>query len=79
MLAHHYVTALELTRAAGGDPSALERPARLALREAGNRAYALSALDAASDVPPGRSTSGPRMTPTTRACCWSSGMSSTGA
>ena len=45
MLAHHYVAALELTRAAGGDAAALEAPARIALREAGNRAYALSALE----------------------------------
>ena len=48
MLAHHYVTALELRRAAGGDAAALETPARLALREAGNRAYALSALEASA-------------------------------
>ena len=45
MLAHHYAAALELTRAAGGDASPLEAPARRALREAGNRAYALSALE----------------------------------
>ena len=44
MLAHHYVAALELTRAAGGDSGGLEEPTRLALREAGSRAYALSAL-----------------------------------
>ena len=48
MLAHHYVTALELRRAAGGDAAVLETPARLALREAGNRAYALSALEASA-------------------------------
>ena len=48
MLAHHYVAALELVRAAGRETSAVETPARLALREAGRRAYALSALDAAA-------------------------------
>jgi class 3 adenylate cyclase len=48
MLAHHYVAALDLTRAAGGDPTPLETPARIALREAGLRAYALSALESAA-------------------------------
>ncbi len=47
MRAHHYLAALELTRAAGGDASAIEAPARLALREAGARAYGLSALESA--------------------------------
>jgi class 3 adenylate cyclase/tetratricopeptide (TPR) repeat protein len=47
MLAHHYVAALELTRAAGGDTSRLESSTRRALREAGDRAYALSALESA--------------------------------
>ncbi len=47
MLAHHYLSALDLTRAAGGDTSRLEEPAARALRAAGRRAYALSALDAA--------------------------------
>ncbi len=47
MLAHHYVAALELVRAAGGDTAPIEEPARQALREAGNRAYALSALESA--------------------------------
>ena len=46
MLAHHYVAALELIRAAGGDTSGVEESTRLALREAGNRAYVLSSLDA---------------------------------
>jgi len=50
MLAHHYHTALELTRAAGGDSAALEEPTRLALREAGSRAYALSSLESAADL-----------------------------
>ena len=50
MLAHHYLAALELIRAAGGDTRPLEKPARLALREAGNRAYALSALESAATL-----------------------------
>ena len=50
MLAHHYLAALELTRAAGGDTAPLETPARLALREAGKRAYALSALESAASL-----------------------------
>ena len=49
MLAHHYLAALELTRAAGGDTAPLEEPTRLALRDAGSRAYALSALAPAAD------------------------------
>ncbi len=47
MLAHHYLAALELARAAGEDLSALAEPARTALREAGDRAAALSAFSAA--------------------------------
>ncbi|MET1011423.1 MAG: adenylate/guanylate cyclase domain-containing protein [Actinomycetota bacterium] len=43
LLAHHYRSALELTRAAGLDATAFERPARLALRAAGDRATALGA------------------------------------
>ena len=43
MLAHHYSSALELARAAGADTSALEVPARRALHEAGDRAFALGA------------------------------------
>jgi class 3 adenylate cyclase/tetratricopeptide (TPR) repeat protein len=49
MLAHHYVAALDLTRAAGADAGSLEAPTRQALREAGRRAYALSALESAAD------------------------------
>ena len=44
MLAHHYAGALEYARAAGQDPSPLAERARVALREAGDRAYALGAL-----------------------------------
>jgi predicted ATPase/class 3 adenylate cyclase len=47
MLAHHYGTALELARAAGADTTAFEEPARHALREAGDRAYTLSAYPTA--------------------------------
>jgi class 3 adenylate cyclase/tetratricopeptide (TPR) repeat protein len=47
MLAHHYLQALELARAAGLDATALIEPTRLALREAGDRAAALYAVDAA--------------------------------
>jgi len=48
MLAHHYVEALELMRATGADESALREPARKALAEAGERAFALHAPAAAA-------------------------------
>jgi class 3 adenylate cyclase len=41
MLAYHYLEALELGRAAGLDSSELAEPARVALREAGDRAFGL--------------------------------------
>ena len=47
MLAHHYLSALEFARAAGQDVGSLADRARLALREAGDRAYNLSAWGAA--------------------------------
>ena len=47
MLAHHYLAALELDRAAGLETTGLAARARLRLREAGDRAYALSAFPAA--------------------------------
>jgi class 3 adenylate cyclase/tetratricopeptide (TPR) repeat protein len=47
MLAHHYLTALELDRAAGADTAELATRARIRLREAGDRAYALSAFPGA--------------------------------
>ena len=47
MLAHHYLTALELDRAAGAETEGLTRRARLRLREAGDRAYSLAAYPAA--------------------------------
>ena len=50
MLAHHYLAALELIRAAGGDTRPLEEPARVALHDAGSRAYSLSALESAADL-----------------------------
>ncbi len=48
MLAHHWLQALELAEAAGLDASPLREPARRALRDAGDRAAALYAVDAAS-------------------------------
>jgi hypothetical protein len=47
LLAHHYVQALELAEAAGLDSADLAKPARMALRDAGDRAAALYAIDAA--------------------------------
>ena len=47
MLAHHYGEAISLTRAAGGETSGIEQPARRALRDAGDRALALQAYTAA--------------------------------
>ncbi len=46
MLAHHYVSALELLRAAGRDVGAVAPRACVALCEAGDRGFALSALEA---------------------------------
>ncbi len=46
-LAHHYLEALELAQAAGLDTLTLVEPARLALRDAGDRAAALYAVEAA--------------------------------
>ena len=47
MLAHHYLQALELAEATGADSTALGDSARRALRDAGDRAASLYALDAA--------------------------------
>jgi tetratricopeptide (TPR) repeat protein len=44
MLAHHYLSALELVRAAGQPIAELAERARIALREAGDRAFALNAF-----------------------------------
>ncbi len=48
MLAHHYLSALEFGRSAGQDVSGLAAPARLAFREAGERAFALIAVEQAA-------------------------------
>ena len=44
MLAHHYLSALDLARSAGQDTSELAERARVALGEAGDRALALNAF-----------------------------------
>ncbi|HEX5468880.1 MAG TPA: AAA family ATPase [Gaiellaceae bacterium] len=44
MLAHHYLSALEFARAAGQETAALTERARLAVREAGDRATSLQAF-----------------------------------
>jgi class 3 adenylate cyclase/tetratricopeptide (TPR) repeat protein len=48
VVAHHYVSALELAQATGHASPELAERARLALREAGDRAASLSALEAAA-------------------------------
>jgi class 3 adenylate cyclase/tetratricopeptide (TPR) repeat protein len=48
MLAHHYLRALDLARAAGRDTEDLAPRARAALRRAGDRAFALNAFAAAA-------------------------------
>jgi class 3 adenylate cyclase len=45
MLAHHYLEALTLTRAAGGATNTFSVAARAALSDAGDRAFALNAYD----------------------------------
>jgi hypothetical protein len=47
LLAHHYLQALELAEAARLDSADLAEPTRLALRDAGDRASALYAIEAA--------------------------------
>ena len=47
MLAHHYLQALDLTAAAGGSVESFAAAARQALTDAGERAFALNAYDAA--------------------------------
>jgi class 3 adenylate cyclase len=47
MLAHHYLQALELTKAAGGDSAAFATAAEQALADAGDRALRLNAYGAA--------------------------------
>jgi class 3 adenylate cyclase/tetratricopeptide (TPR) repeat protein len=48
MLAYHYVAAIDYARAAGTEDTGLAEPARRALRDAGDRAYALNAFPAAA-------------------------------
>jgi len=48
LLAHHWKTALELAAAAGIETTDLVDPARLALRAAGDRSYAVNAYPAAA-------------------------------
>jgi class 3 adenylate cyclase/tetratricopeptide (TPR) repeat protein len=48
MLAHHYLQALELARAAGRETADLVEPARRAARGAGDRALALNAFSSAA-------------------------------
>jgi class 3 adenylate cyclase/tetratricopeptide (TPR) repeat protein len=50
MIAYHYATALDLSRAAGVDDPELAQSARLALRAAGERALALGAFAVAADL-----------------------------
>jgi class 3 adenylate cyclase/tetratricopeptide (TPR) repeat protein len=47
MLAHHFVAALDFARASGQETAGLEQQARLAFRDAGERALALSAVTTA--------------------------------
>src|SRR5215510_4240966 len=48
MLAYHWSSALQLVRASGGDDPHLEDAARLALRSAGDRAFALNSFAVAA-------------------------------
>ena len=48
MLAHHYAAALDYSRASGLEPGTLTEQGRVALREAGDRAFALNAFTAAA-------------------------------
>jgi class 3 adenylate cyclase/tetratricopeptide (TPR) repeat protein len=48
MLAHHYLSALEFARAAGQEVEPIAGRARIALGEAGDRAYTLNAFGAAA-------------------------------
>jgi class 3 adenylate cyclase/tetratricopeptide (TPR) repeat protein len=47
LLAYHYVAALELAQAAGRPTAELTDPARLALKDAGDRAFVLNAFESA--------------------------------
>ncbi len=50
LVAHHYLQALELAGAAGGDTATLAPPARAALRAAGDRATSLGAYHDATEL-----------------------------
>jgi len=50
LLVHHYVSALELSRAAGLPTAAIEEQAHVPLRDAGNRAFALNAFAQAAHL-----------------------------
>ena len=64
MLAHHWRSALELARASGRDGADLAERTRFALREAGDRAFALNAFAAAANgTTTKRWRSGPRTIP----------------
>ena len=69
LLAHHYLQALELTTASGGGTQQLTARARIALRDAGTRAMALSAPAAAVQFLPGCCRPAPRGRPGRPACC----------
>lgn len=48
LLAHHWTSALELVRATGGEDAGIAERARVALRDAGDRAFALNSYDVAA-------------------------------
>jgi class 3 adenylate cyclase/tetratricopeptide (TPR) repeat protein len=50
MRAHHWRSALDLTRASGADAEALAERARFALRDAGDRAFALNGFPGAASL-----------------------------
>jgi class 3 adenylate cyclase/tetratricopeptide (TPR) repeat protein len=50
MLAHHYLSALQYVPASDPDRGALEEPARVALREAGDRSLSLNAFAKAAEL-----------------------------
>jgi class 3 adenylate cyclase/tetratricopeptide (TPR) repeat protein len=50
LVAHHYLEAMSLTEAAGGDATPLREPARIALAVAGDRARSLGAVPDALDL-----------------------------
>ena len=78
MLAHHYVSALELLRAAGPGHERDRGAARFALREAGHRAYSLLRARRSRALVPGRARAlAPATTRSARASCSTSAARST--